>query len=74
MRRGIGDVQLTWENEAHLALKEFGRDKFQIIYPSVSIVAEPSVALVDKNVDRHGTRKVAEAYLRFLYRQGCAGN
>lgn len=67
VQRGIGDVQLTWENEAHLALKEYGGDKLQIIYPSNSIQAEPSVALVDKNVDRHGTRKVAEAYLQFLY-------
>jgi sulfate/thiosulfate transport system substrate-binding protein len=67
VQRGIGDVQLTWENEAHLALKEYGGDKFQIVYPSNSILAEPSVALVDKNADRHGTRKVAEAYLQFLY-------
>lgn len=67
VQRGLGDVQLTWENEAHLALKEYGADKFEIIYPKVSILAEPTVALVDKNVDRHGTRKVAEAYLRFLY-------
>lgn len=67
VQRGIGDVQLTWENEAHLALKEYGADKFEIVYPQSSILAEPSVALVDKNVDRHGTRKVAEAYLRFLY-------
>ena len=67
VQRGSGDVQLTWENEARLALKEYGSDKFQIVYPSNSILAEPSVALVDKNVDRHGTRKVAEAYLQFLY-------
>jgi sulfate transport system substrate-binding protein len=67
VQRGIGDVQLTWENEAHLALKEYGGDKLQIVYPSNSILAEPSVALVDKNADRHGTRKVAEAYLQFLY-------
>ncbi|MGB8600708.1 MAG: sulfate ABC transporter substrate-binding protein [Rhizomicrobium sp.] len=67
VQRELGDVQLTWENEAHLALKEYGADKFEIIYPKVSILAEPTVALVDKNVDRHGTRKVAEAYLRFLY-------
>ncbi|MGC9953354.1 MAG: sulfate ABC transporter substrate-binding protein [Rhizomicrobium sp.] len=67
VQRGIGDVQLTWENEAYLALKESGGDKFQIVYPSNSILAEPPVALVDKNVDRHGTRKVAEAYLQFLY-------
>jgi sulfate transport system substrate-binding protein len=67
VQRGIGDVQLTWENEAYLALKEYGADKFQIVYPSNSILAEPPVSLVDKNVDRHGTRKVAEAYLQFLY-------
>jgi sulfate transport system substrate-binding protein len=67
VQRGIGDVLLSWENEAHLALKEQGGDKFEIVYPSVSILAEPPVALVDKNVDRHGTRKVAEAYLQFLY-------
>ena len=67
VQRGIGDVQLTWENEAHLALKEYGGDKFQIVYPSNSILAEPSVSLVDKNADRHGTRKAAEAYLQFLY-------
>lgn len=67
VQRGLGDVQLTWENEAWLALKEYGADKFEIVYPKVSILAEPTVALVDKNVDRHGTRAVAEAYLRFLY-------
>jgi sulfate/thiosulfate-binding protein len=66
-QRGIGDVLLDWENEAKLALKEQGGDKFQIVYPSVSILAEPPVALVDKNADRHGTRKVAQAYLQFLY-------
>jgi sulfate transport system substrate-binding protein len=66
-RRGIGDVLLSWENEAHLALKERGGDQYQIVYPSRSILAEPPVALVDKNVDRHGTRKVAEAFLKFLY-------
>src|SRR5215469_3428578 len=67
VQRGIGDVLLDWENEAYLALKEQGGDKFQIVYPSVSILAEPPVALLDKNVDRHGTRKVAQAYLQFLY-------
>jgi len=66
-QRGIGDVLLDWENEAKLALKEEGGDKFQIVYPSMSILAEPPVAIVDANVDRHGTRKVAEAYLQFLY-------
>ncbi|MFZ6751891.1 sulfate ABC transporter substrate-binding protein [Undibacterium sp. Dicai25W] len=65
--RGIGDVLLSWENEAHLALKEFGADKFEIITPSISVLAEPSVAVVDKVVDKHGTRKVAEAYLNYLY-------
>ncbi len=67
VNRGIGDVLLSWENEAYLALDELGRDKFEIVYPKVSILAEPPVAIVDKNVDRHGTRKVAEAYLNFLY-------
>ncbi|HEY2032934.1 MAG TPA: sulfate ABC transporter substrate-binding protein [Rhizomicrobium sp.] len=64
--RGIGDVLLSWENEAHLALKE-NPGKFEIVYPSNSMLAEPPVAVVDKNVDRHNTRKVAEAYLQFLY-------
>ena len=66
-QRGIGDVLLSWENEAHLALKEQGGDQFQIVYPPVSILAEPPVSIVDKNVDRHKTRAVAEAYLNFLY-------
>jgi len=65
--RGIGDVLITWENEAQLARKEFGADKFEIIYPKTSILAEPPVALIDKVVDKHGTRKVAQAYLEFLY-------
>ena len=65
--RGIGDVLLAWENEAHLALKEFGADKFEIVYPPTSILAEPPVAVVDKVVDKRGTRKVAEAYLQYLY-------
>ncbi len=65
--RGQGDVLLAWENEAFLAQKEFGADKFDIVVPSVSILAEPPVAVVDKVVDQHGTRKVAEAYLKFLY-------
>lgn len=65
--RGIGDALLTWENEAYLALKENGRDKFDIIYPSVSMLCEPPVALVDKIVDRHGTRAVAQAYLEYLF-------
>jgi len=66
-QRGIGDVLLSWENEAHLALKEFGADKFEIVYPSESILAEPPVALVDKNAAKHGTTEVANAYLNYLY-------
>lgn len=67
VERGIGDVLVAWENEAILAIKELGPDKVEIVAPSVSILAEPPVAVVDKNVDKHGTRKVAEAYLQFLY-------
>jgi sulfate/thiosulfate-binding protein len=67
VNRGIGDVLIAWENEAHLARSEPGGRDLQIIIPSISILAEPPVALVDKNVDRHGTRKVADAYLQFLY-------
>lgn len=67
VRRGLGDVQLTWENEAHLALKEYGADKFEIIYPPTSIKAEPPVAVVTKNAKMHGTLALAEAYLKFLY-------
>jgi sulfate transport system substrate-binding protein len=67
VERGIGDVFISWENEAFLAVKELGPDKFQIIVPSLSILAEPPVAVVDKVADRHGTRKVAQAYLEFLY-------
>ena len=67
IERNVGDVLLAWENEAFLALKEFGPEKFEIIAPSLSILAEPPVAVVDKNVDRKGTRKVAEAYLQYLY-------
>ncbi len=66
-QRGIGDVFLAWENEAFLALAEFGADKFEIIVPSLSILAEPPVAVIDGNVDAKGTRAEAEAYLRFLY-------
>jgi len=66
-QRGIGDVLLAWENEAFLALDELGADKFEIVVPSLSIKAEPPVALVDKVVDAKGTRKVADAYLTFLY-------
>jgi sulfate/thiosulfate-binding protein len=66
-QRGIGDVLLAWENEAFLAIDELGADKFEIVVPSLSIKAEPPVAIVDKVVDAKGTRKVAEAYLKFLY-------
>jgi sulfate transport system substrate-binding protein len=66
-QRGIGDVLVSWENEAYLLVNELGKDKFQIVDPSVSILAEPPVAVVDKNVDKRGTRAAAEAYLRFLY-------
>jgi sulfate transport system substrate-binding protein len=67
VERGIGDVLLAWENEALLALKELGPDKFEIVAPSVSILAEPPVAVVDKVVDKRGTRAVAQAYLDYLY-------
>lgn len=67
VQRGIGDVLLAWENEAFLAIDELGADKLEIVVPSVSILAEPPVAVLDKNVDRKGTRKVAEAYLTYLY-------
>lgn len=67
VERGIGDVLVGWENEAYLALKEFGSGKFQIVTPSVSILAEPTVSLVDKVVKRKGTEVVAQAYLRYLY-------
>ncbi len=66
-QRGIGDALISWENEALLVLNGFGRGKFEIVYPSLSILAEPPVAIVDKYVDTHGTRALAEAYLRFLY-------
>ncbi len=66
-QRGIGDAFLAWENEAFLALAEFGADKFEIVVPSVSILAEPPVAVVDANVDAKGTRAEAQAYLDFLY-------
>ncbi len=67
VQRGIGDALLAWENEAYLALKELGPGSFDIVYPSVSILAEPPVALVDKVALRHGTTKVATAYLQYLY-------
>ena len=66
-QRGIGDVAISWENEAHLALRERGGAAFEIIVPSISVLAEPSVAVIDKVVLRRGTRAVAEAYLQFLY-------
>ena len=65
--RGIGDVLLAWENEAYLAVKELGPDKFEIVTPSLSILAEPPVSVVDKVVDKKGTRKVAQAYLEYLH-------
>ena len=67
VQRNIGDVLLAWENEAFLALNELGPDKFDIVVPSLSILAEPPVAIVDKVVDKRGTRAVADAYLQFLY-------
>ena len=67
VERGIGDVLIAWENEALLSLKEFGADRFEIVAPKDSILAEPPVAVVDKVADRRGTRKVAEAFLEFLY-------
>lgn len=67
IERGIGDVLISWENEAYLAVNELGPDKFEIAVPSLSILAEPSVAVVDRNVDRRGTRKIAEEYLKYLY-------
>ncbi|MDB5747777.1 MAG: sulfate transporter subunit [Massilia sp.] len=67
VERGIGDVLLAWENEALLALRELGPGKFEIVAPSVSILAEPPVAVVDKVVDKRGTRAVAQAYLDYLY-------
>src|SRR5258708_4985516 len=66
-QRGQGDVLIAWENEAYLALKEFGADQFQIVTPSISVLAEPPVSIVDKVVDKHGTREVATAYLQYLY-------
>jgi sulfate transport system substrate-binding protein len=67
VQRGIGDVLLAWENEAFLAVKELGRDRVEIVVPSLSILAEPPVAVVDRVVDKKGTRAVAQAYLEFLY-------
>ena len=69
VQRGIGDVYICWENEAMLAMKEYGTNSIEIVYPSASILAEPCVAIVDKNVDRNGvdTRKAAEAYVKFMF-------
>jgi sulfate/thiosulfate transport system substrate-binding protein len=67
VERGIGDVLLAWENEAFLAINELGKGQFEIVVPSVSILAEPSVAVVDKVASKHGTTKIAKAYLEFLY-------
>lgn len=65
--RGIGDVLLSWENEALLATQGLGKDKYEIIYPSISILAEPSVAIVDKTVDKNGNRNLAKGYLNYLH-------
>jgi len=67
VQRGIGDVFISWENEAYLAVKEFGADKFEIVVPSISILAQPTVAVVDKVVKKKGTEEVAKAYLEYLY-------
>lgn len=67
VQRGIGDVLINWENEAFLAIKELGGDKFEIVVPPISMLAETTVAVVDANVDRKGTRDVAQAYLEYLY-------
>lgn len=66
-QRGIGDVLIAWENEALLAQRQLGKDKFDIVVPSITILAEPPVSVVDANTDKHGTRAVADAYLQFLY-------
>ena len=67
VERGVGDVLLAWENEAYLALKEFGAQKFEIVAPPQSILAEPPVAIVDKVADKKGTRNAADAYLQYWY-------
>ena len=67
VERGVGDVLLAWENEAFLAQREFGKDKFEIVAPPLSILAEPPVAIVDKVADKKGTQAVAEAYLKYWY-------
>ena len=66
-QRGLGDVLIAWENEAYLAISEFGEGKFDIVVPATSILAQPPVAVIDKNAKKHGTEKLAEAYLKFLY-------
>ncbi len=67
VERGLGDVLIAWENEAFLSINELGKDKFEIVIPSVSILAEPPVSVVDSVVDKKGTRKIAEAYLQYIY-------
>ena len=67
VQRGMGDVLLAWENEAFLALQEFGKDKFEMVTPPVSILAEPPVAVVDTVADRRGTRRAADEYVKYLY-------
>jgi len=67
VERGIGDVLIAWENEAYLAINELGPGKFDIVIPSISILAEPPVAVVERDADRHGTNKIAEEYLKYLY-------
>jgi len=67
VERGLGDVLIAWENEAQLAVNEIGKDKFEIVAPSLSILAEPPVAVVDKVVEKRGTRLTAQAYLDYLY-------
>jgi sulfate/thiosulfate transport system substrate-binding protein len=67
VQRGVGDVLLAWENEAFLAINELGKDKFEIVVPSISILAEPPVSVVDKVVDKKGTRAAAESFLKFIY-------
>jgi sulfate/thiosulfate transport system substrate-binding protein len=67
VERNVGDVLIAWENEAFLSINEFGKDKFEIVVPSVSILAEPPVAVVDKVVDKKGSRKIAEDFLKFIY-------
>ena len=74
VERGVGDVLLAWENEAFLAQREFGKDKFEIVSPPLSILAEPPLSVVDTVADKKGTRAVAEAYLQILVHQGRPGN